>query len=46
MPYVITEPCIGVKEGTCVDVCPVNCIAFSSEAEMFFIDPDSCIGCK
>ena len=23
MTYVITEPCIGVKDASCVDVCPV-----------------------
>jgi NAD-dependent dihydropyrimidine dehydrogenase PreA subunit len=26
MTYVITEPCIGVKDRACVDVCPVDCI--------------------
>ena len=26
MTYVITEPCIDVKDGSCVDVCPVDCI--------------------
>jgi len=26
MAYVITEPCIGVKEASCVAVCPVDCI--------------------
>ena len=26
MTYVITEPCIGVKDASCVDVCPVDCI--------------------
>jgi len=26
MTYVITEPCIGVKDKTCVDECPVDCI--------------------
>ncbi|MGH2498410.1 MAG: 4Fe-4S dicluster domain-containing protein [Ktedonobacteraceae bacterium] len=26
MTYVITQPCIGVKDGSCVDVCPVDCI--------------------
>jgi NAD-dependent dihydropyrimidine dehydrogenase PreA subunit len=45
MPFVITEPCIGVKDGACVDVCPVECIAFSATAEMFFINPETCISC-
>ena len=26
MQWVITEPCIDVKDGACVDVCPVDCI--------------------
>ena len=26
MTYVITEACIGVKDRSCVDVCPVDCI--------------------
>jgi ferredoxin len=26
MAYVITEPCIGVCDGACVQVCPCDCI--------------------
>ena len=27
MPFIIAEPCIGVKDKSCVEVCPVqNCI--------------------
>jgi NAD-dependent dihydropyrimidine dehydrogenase PreA subunit len=26
MTFVITEPCIDVKDRSCVDVCPVDCI--------------------
>ncbi len=26
MAFVITEPCIDVKDATCVQVCPVDCI--------------------
>ena len=25
MAYVITEPCIGTKDRSCVEVCPVDC---------------------
>ena len=46
MPYVITEPCIDVKDGTCVDVCPVDCIKTTPEHNMFYIDPDRCIDCN
>ncbi len=41
--YVITEPCIGVKDKACVEVCPVDCI-YEGE-EQLFIHPDECIGC-
>jgi len=51
MTYVITQPCIGVKDATCVDVCPVDCIHPSQneqgfeESEHLFINPDECIDC-
>jgi ferredoxin len=45
MTYVITEPCIGVKDASCVEVCPVDCIHTDAEAEQYFIDPDDCIDC-
>ncbi|MHB8432656.1 MAG: 4Fe-4S dicluster domain-containing protein [Candidatus Tyrphobacter sp.] len=45
MPYVITEPCIGTKDGSCVDVCPVDCIHGGAEDPMLYIDPDVCIDC-
>lgn len=46
MTYVITEPCIGVKDGTCVDVCPVDCIHTDDDANQFYIDPQVCIDCE
>ena len=46
MPYVITEPCIGVKDATCVEVCPVDCIQTTDEDNMFYIDPVECIDCS
>ena len=45
MTYVIVEPCIGVKDASCVDVCPVDCIHATDEDSMFFIDPEECIDC-
>ncbi len=37
------SPCEGVKDGSCVLVCPVDCI---HEGEtMFYIDPVECIAC-
>ena len=51
MAYVIAEPCIGEKNGSCVDVCPVDCIHPTKEepgyeeAEMLHINPVECIDC-
>jgi len=44
MPFVIAEPCIGVKDRSCVEVCPVNCI-YEGE-DQFYIHPDECIECQ
>ena len=49
MAHVITRPCC--NDGTCVAVCPVNCIHPTPDepdfltAEMLYIDPDTCIDC-
>jgi ferredoxin len=44
--YVITEPCIGTMDRSCVDVCPVDCIHFEEGVDrMLFINPDECIDC-
>ena len=51
MTYVITEPCIGDKDNSCVEVCPVDCIhptpkeADYDAHEQLYIDPDECIDC-
>jgi len=46
LTYIITEPCIGVKDTACVDVCPVDCIYGKDEDwEMLFIHPEECIDC-
>ena len=43
MTYVITGLCIGVKDKTCVDECPVDCI---HEGErMLHIRSDECVDC-
>lgn len=41
--YVITEACIGTKNTSCVDVCPVDCI--HDGGDTFLIDPAECIDC-
>ncbi len=43
MTYIITEPCIDVKDRSCVEVCPVECIHESDR--MLVIDPEECIDC-
>ena len=45
MTYVITSPCIGVKDTACVEVCPVDCIHSTDESDQYYIDPDECIDC-
>ena len=43
MPYIIAEPCIGVKDKSCVAVCPVDCI--HEAGDQLYIDPNECIDC-
>src|SRR5438094_4735252 len=43
MTYVIAEPCIDIKDQSCIDVCPVDCIHIAER--MLVIDPEECIDC-
>ncbi len=45
MAYIIAEPCIGVKDASCVEVCPVDCIHATDDDTMYYIDPNECIDC-
>lgn len=51
MAYIITEACVGVKDASCVDVCPVDCIHPRKDepeyetSTILFIHPDECIDC-
>jgi NAD-dependent dihydropyrimidine dehydrogenase PreA subunit len=45
MAYIITEPCIGTKDASCVEACPVDCIHSTDDEEQYYIDPDTCIDC-
>ena len=45
MAYIIAQPCIDVKDASCVEVCPVDCIYSDDEAPMYYIHPDECIDC-
>jgi NAD-dependent dihydropyrimidine dehydrogenase PreA subunit len=49
--YVITEPCIGTKDNSCVEVCPVDCIHPTPDEpdyeqhQQLYIDAQECIDC-
>jgi ferredoxin len=51
MAFVITDPCIGTKDASCIDVCPVDCIHPRKDepeferATMLYIHPEECIDC-
>ena len=45
MTYIIAETCLDVKDGACIDVCPVDCIYTTTEDPMMYIQPDECIDC-
>lgn len=45
MAYIIAQPCVGVKDSACVEVCPVDCIYTTADAPMYYIQPDECIDC-
>ncbi|HJN91190.1 MAG TPA: ferredoxin, partial [Dehalococcoidia bacterium] len=43
MPYVVTDPCVGNKDLTCIDVCPVDCIYDGGDVDkMVYINVDEC----
>jgi len=51
MTYVITQPCIGIKDASCIEVCPVDAIhpgphesEFDAHQQLY-IDPCECIDC-
>ena len=44
MTYIIAEPCIDIKDRSCIDVCPVDCI--HEQERMLVIDPEECINCR
>lgn len=45
MPFVITRACIGVKDQSCVAVCPVDCIHVEPNDRMCYVHPLECIDC-
>ena len=45
MTYVIASACVDVKDESCIEVCPVDCIYFADEDRMCYIEPNECIDC-
>ncbi|MFJ8885239.1 ferredoxin [Streptomyces sp. NPDC102402] len=43
MTYVIALPCVDVKDRSCIDECPVDCIYEGRRA--LYIQPDECVDC-
>ncbi len=43
MTYIIAEPCVDVKDKSCIEECPVDCIYEGSR--MLYIQPDECVDC-
>ena len=43
MTYVIAEPCVDVKDKSCIEECPVDCIYEGRRA--MYIHPDECVDC-
>jgi len=41
--YVIALPCVDLKDKTCIDECPVDCIYEGNR--MLYIHPDECVDC-
>ena len=57
MAYIIAEPCVGVKDTACVEVCPSDCIHPAKsrnyddrrptydQVPQLYLDPVECIDC-
>jgi len=51
MAYVISSACVGKKDASCTEVCPVDCIHPTPDEEAFtevaqlYINPEECIDC-
>jgi NAD-dependent dihydropyrimidine dehydrogenase PreA subunit len=41
--YVITLPCVDLKDRSCIEECPVDCIYEGDR--MLYIQPDECVDC-
>ncbi len=46
MAYIITETCVDLKDRSCLDVCPVDCIIDGGDGDrQLYVNPDECIDC-
>ncbi len=45
MTFVIADACIDVKDKSCIEVCPVDCIYVEDDDRMCYIEPNDCIDC-
>ena len=45
MTYIITEPCVGVCDTACVDVCPVEVFEMVDEKSSP-VNAEECLGCE
>ena len=43
LSFIIGKSCIGIKDGACIDACPVDCIHIGEK--QMYIDPEECIDC-
>jgi ferredoxin len=43
MTYVITDACVDIKDKSCMQECPVDCIY--EGGRMLYINPEECIDC-
>jgi ferredoxin len=44
MSYIIGKKCVGVKDGACIEACPVEDCIVEGEQSMY-INPETCIDC-
>lgn len=44
MSYIIGSKCIGVKDGACIEVCPIEDCITEGDTSMY-INPETCIDC-
>ena len=43
MTYVVTKACVDIKDRSCIEECPVDCIY--EGRRMLYIHPDECVDC-